>query len=195
MNTMQTAMKTKPMTIGDLENSKSSSVWVLNNSNPKGNVNMTMSDGQGNNIVVQVPVTFIPVDLTTQATKQGIISSPTFRRMIAAQMLTLITEEEALRLMGLEGASKEAERLYNRAQDLSGDAAYMPQEAQRAKAEGDGSVSGFAMNIAMAQDLDEDQVMTTLRNNESTLGADDWSYIAQNSQYPRVKTYAASKQM
>jgi hypothetical protein len=156
---------------------------------------MTMSDGQGNNIVVQVPVTFICVDLTTQATKQGILSSPTFRRMVNARMLTLISEEDAMRMMASPDAQKEAERLYNRAQDLSVDAAYMPQEAVRAKAEGDGSVSGFAMNIAMAKDLDEDQVMTTLRNNESTLTQDDWSYIAQNSSYPRVKAHAASKQV
>lgn len=156
---------------------------------------MTMSDGQGNNIVATVPVTFIPVDLTTQATKQGILSSPTFRRMVAQGLLKLISEEAAIQMMSTPDAQKEAERIYNRAQDLTVDAAYMPQEAQRAKAEGDGTVSGFAMNIAMAKDLDEDQVMTTLRNNESTLTQDDWSYIAQNSSYPRVKAHAASKQV
>jgi hypothetical protein len=182
------------MTIGELENSKSSSVWVLNNSNPKGNVNITMSDGQGNNVLVQVPVTFIALDLTTQATKQALVTSPLFRRMLAQNVLKLIREEEeALAMMATPEAQKEAERLYNRVQDLNVDAAYMPQEAQRAKAEGDGSVSGFAMNIAMAKDLDEDQVMTTLRNNESALSNDDWNYIAQNSQYARVKSYAATK--
>lgn len=154
---------------------------------------MTMSDGQGNNIVVAVPVTFIPVDLTTQATKQAVTASPTFRRMVAQGLLKLVREEEALRMMETSEAQKEAERIYNRSQEQAADPNYMPQEAQRAKAEGDGSVSGFAMNIAMAKDIDEDQVMTTLRNNESALSNDDWNYIAQNSQYARVKSYAATK--
>jgi hypothetical protein len=154
---------------------------------------MTMSDGQGNNIVVQVPVTFIGVDLTTMATKQALISSPTFRRMLAQGLLKLISEEYAMQIMESPDAQKEAERIYNRAQDLTVDGAHMPQEAQRVKSEGDGSLSGFAMNIAMAKDLDEDQVMTTLRNNESTLGNDDWKYIAENSTFSRVKAYAAGK--
>jgi acyl-coenzyme A synthetase/AMP-(fatty) acid ligase len=154
---------------------------------------MTMSDGQGNNIVVSVPVTFIAIDLTTQATKQGIVSSPLFRRMVARGLLTIISDDAANAMMADPAAQKEADRLYSRAQELTPDIAGMPQEAARARAEGDGSVSGFAMNIAMAKDLDEDQVMTTLRNNESTLTNDDWSYIAQNSQHGRVKSYAATK--
>lgn len=154
---------------------------------------MTMSDGQGNNIVVQVPVTWIAIDLTTQATKQALCTSPTFRQMLARKLLQLITEDQAMEIMNSSDAQKEADRLYSRSQEMSTESPFMPQEAQRAKSEGDGSVSGFAMNIAMAKDLDEDQVMTTLRNNESALSQDDWGYIAQNSQYPRVKSHAAGK--
>lgn len=152
-----------------------------------------MNDGQGHQIVVQVPVTWIPVDLTTQATKSAILSSPTFRRMIASGFLRLISEEQAMVTLNDPEAQKEAQRIYSRAQDLTVDAAYMPQEAAKAQAEGDGSISGFAMNIAMAKDMDEDQVMTTLRNNESALTQSDLNYISQNSSFARVKSYAASK--
>ena len=183
----------KIMTIGELENSKSSSVWVLNSSNPKGNVNMTMNDGQGQQLVIQVPVTWIAVDLTTQATKSAILSSPAFRRMLAQGMIKLIAEEDALAMMSAPDAQKEAQRIYNRAQDLTVDAAYMPQEAQKAQSEGDGSVSGFALNIAASNDMDEDQVMNTLRNNESALSEADLQYIAQNSSFARVKTFAAER--
>lgn len=179
------------MTIADLEASKSSSVWVLNNSNPKGNVNMTMNDGQGQMIVVTMPVTWIPIDLTTQATKSAILTSPTFRRMLAQGMIKLLSEEQALLTMESAEAQKEGARIYNRAQELTMDDKTIPQEAKAAVAEGDGSISGFALNLANAKDLDEDQVLTTLRNNESGMSQADFRYIAENSQYSRVKARAA----
>lgn len=183
----------KVMTVGELENSKTSSVWVKNSSNPKGNVNLTMNDGQGQQLVVQVPVTWIAVDLTTQATKSAILSSPAFRRMLAQGLIQLVAEEDALAMMAGADAQKEAQRIYNRAQDLNVDAQHMPQEAQKAQTESDGSISGFAMNIAASNDMDEDQVMQTLRNNESNLTEEDLKYIAQNSSFARVKTFAAER--
>lgn len=183
--------KQKPLTIADLEASRSSSVWVLNNTAPKGNVNMTMSDGQGQMIVVSVPVTWIPIDLTTQATKNAILTSPTFRRMITMGMLKLVDEDTAMTTMAGSDAQKEAQRIYSRAQELTVDEVGMPAEAKAAVAEGDGSISGFALNLANAKDMDEDQVLTTLRNNESSMSPADFRYIAENSQYPRVKARAA----
>jgi len=185
--------KAKVMTIGELENSKTSSVWVKNISNPKGNVNMTMNDGQGTQIVLQVPVTWIPIDLTTQATKSAILSAPSLRRMLAQGMIQLISEEDAMEVMQQADAQKEAVRIYNRAQDMEIDMQQVPVEAQKAQVESDGSISGFAMNIAASNDMDEDQVMNTLRNNESNLTQGDLKYIAQNSTFPRVKTFAAER--
>lgn len=150
-----------------------------------------MSDGQGQQIVVQVPVTWIPTDLTTQATKNAIISSPTFRRMLSMGFVKLVSEEQALMTMENADAQKEASRIYNRAQELMTDDAMMPKEAQQAVVESDGSVSGFALNLAGAKDMDEDQVLTTLRNNESSMSAADFRYITENSQFPRVKARAA----
>lgn len=154
---------------------------------------MTMADGQGQQIVVSVPVTWIPMDLTTQATKTAILTSPTFRRMIATRMLRLVSDDQAMMTMDSVDAQKEAQRIYNRAQELHVDEVAMPQEAKLAVAEGDGSISGFAMNLANTRDMEEDQVLTTLRNNESSLSQADLRYIAENSQYPRVKARAAEQ--
>lgn len=189
---MNATMTSRALTLADLEVSKSSSVWVRNNSNPKGNINMTMSDGMGNNIVVTVPVTWIPLDLTTQASKTGIISSPTFRRMLSMGLLTLVSEAEATEVMSDAKAQKEAQRVYSHAREASLDA-YAPAEAKVATAESDGSVSGFAMQLSVASDLDEDQVMTMLRGNESTLTKADFKYIAETSAFGRVKLYCAER--
>lgn len=181
------------ITLAELEASKASSVWVRNNSNPKGNINMTMSDGMGTNVVVTVAVTWIPLDLTTQASKNSIIASPTFRRMLSMGMLQVISEDSALEAMGEPDAQKEAARVYSHAKELSMSEAYIPQEAKVAAAEGAGNISGFAMQLAIASDMDEDQVLTTLKGNESTMSRDDFKYIAETSSFPRVKVYCADK--
>ena len=154
---------------------------------------MTMSDGQGQQIVVAVPVTWIPIDLTTQATKNAVLTSPVFRRMVATGMLKLVPDDQAMMTMDGADAQKEAARIYSRAQEILVDEVSMPQEAKLAVVEGDGSISGFAMNLANTRDLEEDQVLTTLRNNESSLSQADLRYIAENSQYPRVKARAAEQ--
>lgn len=154
---------------------------------------MTMNDGQGTQIVVQVPVTFIPVDLTTQATKKAILSAPNFRKMVNQKLITLMRAEEAEAIMESSTAQAEATRLYNRAQDLSVDLTAMPVEAQRAVGEGSGELSGLAMNIVVSKDIDEDSIMTTMRNNEQALSQEDWKYITANSTFPRVKAFAAEK--
>ena len=183
----------KTISLQELEATKSSSVWVINNSNPKGTINMTLSDGMGNNVVVAVAVTWIPLDLTTQASKSSILASPTFRRMLSMNMIKIVAEDSANEAMSSERAQKEATRIYSHAQELSVSETSMPQEAKAAAVEGSGDVSGFAMQLAMASSMDEDQVMTTLRGNESTMSLSDFKYLAETSVFPRVKTHCAEK--
>lgn len=181
------------MTLGELEKSGSSSVWVLNNSNPKGNVNLTMNDGQGAQMVVTVPVTWIPVDLTTQATKSALLASPNFRRLLAVRMLILVSEDVASATMAQPAASKEAGRVYSRVQDMVGAVDTMPKDAQRAVAESSGVVSGMVMQLAAGSEMDEEQVLTTVQGQRSTMTQADLQYLAENSQFSRVKEYAAAE--
>ncbi len=182
------------LTLGQLEKSESSSVWVLNNTEPKGNVNITMNDGQGASLVVTVPVTWIPIDLTTQATKTALINSPHFRRMLSINALLLVGDDQAEITMAAANAQKEAGRVYSRVLDLAGaiDVNTMPAAAAKASTESSGNISGMAMQLAMATDLDEDQVMTTLQGNASSMSDQDMQYLAENSRFPRVKEYAAA---
>lgn len=182
----------KKLSIQELEASTSSSVWVLNQSNPKGNVAMTMPDGMGGTVVVTVPVTWIPVDLTTQATKKSITSSPTFRRMMITGMLAVISDDDASKLLDTAEARKEADRVYRFVSDVSANESVIPQEVKSLQAEVSGNVSGFAMNLATS-DIDEEQALNMMRGNETSMTEDDFKYIAANSVHARVKSYAASK--
>lgn len=190
---MNTAISAKPPTIGELEHSKDSSVWVRNVAVPPGNINMSMNDGQGTSIVVIVPITFICVDLTTQATKSAILMAPTFRRMLASGRLKLMRSEEAEEMMQNPEAQREASRLYNRSMQLEEELQSMPEAARRAISESTTTASGLAMSIVNSREMEEDQIMVTLRNNEQGLTQEDWKYIAANSTFSRVKTFAAEK--
>ena len=151
-----------------------------------------MNDGQGAQMVCSLPVTWIPVDLTTQATKSAILSSPNFRRMLQAGVIKLISDELAELTMRSPKAQAEATRVYSRVQGIGQE--LMPAAAATAAAEaGGGGVSGLAMQLAMADDLEEDQVMTTLEGNAQTMTEADMRYLAANSRFPRVKEFAASQ--
>lgn len=185
------AIKKDVLTIAECERNNETSLWVLNNTNPKGNVNVTVPDGMGQNTVLTIPVTFIPIDLTTMSTKQAILSSPNFRKVITSKMLSIISDEKAQELLSSDKAQAEMDRIYNYlTTEVPIELSENAQAVQVELAEG---VSGFAMNLANTSDLDEEQVLTTLLGNESAMTEKDLDYIARTSVYPKVKTYAANK--
>ena len=181
------------LSIGEAEKEDSSSIWVLNVSNPKGNINFAVSDGMGGQVVIHLPVTWIPMDATTQATKATILASPRFRNLLAQKMVQIVSEKYALSVMAQSSAEEEAKRVYNRTVNKELDDNNMPIAAQNAKAEAMGEVSGFAMNLAFSESLDEDSALNALRGQESVLTKADMQFIAQNSSLARVKEYAAQR--
>lgn len=196
MNSQQPTTAVKQfLTIGEAEREDSSSVWVVNMSNPKGNINFAVSDGMGGQVIIRIPVTWIPLDLTTQATKVTVLASPRFRSLLSQGMIKIVSEAYATSTMNQESAQKEAARVYNQSISLELDDSNMPAAAQSVKAEAMGEVSGFAMNLAMNETLDEDSALNALRGQESSLTKDDFQFIAMNSTLPRLKEYAAQRVM
>lgn len=190
--TTGTVGKNKGLTIGDIEASKSSSIWVLNKSNPKGNVTISVPNGMGNVSTVIMPATWIPMDLTTQSTKQSLTASPVFRRMLTLGMLQVISEEEAQNLLADRDAQEEMQRIYALPTEMSVDPSSVPKPVATLKSEAAGEVSGFALNISHTDTLDENQVMNALRNNDQ-LSRADMQYIVANSKHSKVKAFLAEK--
>ena len=182
------------LSTGEAEKEESSSLWVINGSDPKGTLNFSVADGMGGQIVIQIPVTWIPVDLSTKATKASILASPNFRNLVAQRKAQLVSEAYAMSVMNQDSAQTEAERVYNRYSNAGSlDSPTVPPAARTVQAEAMGEVSGFAMNIAQSENLDEDSALNALRGQESSLTKADMQYIAQNSSLPRVKEYAATR--
>lgn len=191
-------MKAQTMTIAQAEQAKGSSVWAMNGSGgrgqQKGIINITITEGNGQRNVVRLPVTFIPVDLTTQATKNAILSSPDFRRLVQRGFVKLVSEEDAAKMLDSDEARKEQQRVLELdSAELEEIQTNAPEDVKAMLAESSGQIGGYAMNLAHTEvgQGDEDQMVSNLRNNADSLSRDELQYIANNSKFPRVKTLAA----
>lgn len=182
-----------PISVAQAEQSKSSSVWVLNTSNSggrqKGLLHITITEGNGRASVITIPSTRIPVDLTTQATKNALLTSPDFRRCIAARVLTLITEEDAVHLLDNPDAKAEQARLMNI--DTAAEHETDIPELRALKEAESGQIGAFALNLAHTDDGDEDAIVANLKNNADGLSKIELQYIVNTSKFAKVKGAAA----
>ena len=84
------------------------SLWVLN----KWNMALSFSiEGRNNNIVISLPRTWVPLDLTQYAQKEQIQNSPNFRTMRGQGKVQIITTAEAHEILSHEGALEEQQRI------------------------------------------------------------------------------------
>lgn len=68
------------LSLRELEEQSDTSLFVVNNTQPRGEIIFNVTTGRGRDHTVIVPDTWIPFDLTTQAKKAEIVDSPDFRR-------------------------------------------------------------------------------------------------------------------
>lgn len=104
------------LTIDDLESSKNGPIYVLNitSGSNRSNVLFTVPKPNGAGLdTVEVPATFIPINLTEQVARRQLLISSEFRRAIARKMIELITDEEAEDRLAEDGVDEELERLSN----------------------------------------------------------------------------------
>lgn len=169
-------------------------LYVLNTSGRKGvapgNVNFTTHTSSGQRNVVMVPVTTIPVELTTMATKSSILDSPEFRNLLGARMLAIVSPDEAEAELSRPEVQEELRRVRNYALDADIVMSNTSVPPEAAAAQEEAKVSGLALNLGNTTE-DEGKVLQQLRLNKSALSVEDLRYIAQVSILARVKQEAA----
>jgi len=193
MSSKKEALKLKRLTIHELEAANSSFVWVLNNTNPKGNINLTVADGRGRPVNVRVPISWIPIDLTTQSTKNALLEDPNFRTLVAKRLILLIDSAEAIEFLKHGDAAEEHARIYQVGDIAPVGAADENQELEAVKAEAAGDINPFVLNLMVEKTLPEENVLRELRNREDEFTKADYQYIAQNSLHDKVKAWAAEQ--
>lgn len=188
---MASTKKLSTITYKELENSEDTSVWVLNQSEPRGRINFNVTEPNGDKLSIRVEITWIPIDLTTQATKKGLVDSSDLRRLVSSGMLKLLKPEECEEFMRGEEARKEAALVYKRrsAEDtgtvnVSASNGSMADPSTQVT-----EPSLFVQNLC-AQNPDDDVAVSQLRSSGS-LNEIDLKYVVQNSTSGRVKSVAA----
>ena len=98
----------------DLEEKSIRRVWVVNKTRGENRSRVIFSvpktRGQGQDLI-EVPNTWLPVDLTQQITKRQLMESSDFRTALNAGLLVLIDEKEAQEALQDEDAAEELARL------------------------------------------------------------------------------------
>lgn len=203
--------KLKSLTQRDLETSDDTRLFVLNNTEPRGEILISVPKDKGRDQLIVVPPTWIPMDLTMQCRRDDILSSPDFRRGLARQFLIAVDPDSAERMLEEnETARVEFNRIMGRAdgantlaQNSNSDrvAAIKAQHGSHAVPETgkkeETTVSGQVLQVVMrcnsdAEDkLDEKEGLALLMGMQLTKA--ELTYITTNSQQASIKEFAASQ--
>jgi len=183
----------KRLQLHDLESMQTSFVWVLNRTNPRGNLNLTVADGMGNQVPVRIPIANIPVDLSTQATKQSLVANPQVRQLVAKGIISLVDPEAAREFLKDPEARAEHQRIYAVAEIAEIGDSEMNAELQSVQVEESGELSAFVIQLTLSGDMNEDEVLSELRAREDEMTKEDFLYVTQNSKHEKVKAWAAER--
>lgn len=105
------------LTMSQLEDSgERGSVWLLNNLqksyvNLPGEILINVPTPQGKPDIMKVPQSWLPYEATARFPKKRILESTEFRSAVINELVKIIPEEDAHRILGEEGATEERDRM------------------------------------------------------------------------------------
>lgn len=108
----ENAVGTERLSIADLERASARDIWVLNTShgNNCGAVAFQCA-GESGPIHIEVPYTFVAVNLADQASPELILRSESFRRAVSRNFLTIISPQAAARQNAGQQAAIELDKI------------------------------------------------------------------------------------
>ena len=191
---MPIKVKLQRLTVTQAEKADDSQLFVLNKSNPRGNVNFVVVDSGQQKVSVQVPVTFIPVDLSTFATKADVLRNPNFRRLVARGFVHIVSSESAEEFLQDERAQKEHNRIFdvlNDDYDLGNFQAPVDEQVNAAPPEAEQQVSQFVQNILLRTDDSADDLIVELEAKLDTMSVQDINYLRDNTSSAQLKEWCS----
>ncbi len=111
-------LKLKRLTVSQAEKVESSALHVMNKATPRGNINFTITAANNQRTGMQVPITWIPIDLSNFAQKNDVLRDPNFRRLVAKGFLHIVDNDDAEKALLSDKAIKETNRIYDISEDL-----------------------------------------------------------------------------
>lgn len=185
------------ITLQELERSQQKSVWVMNNTpktmegiNPGTLYSIVVNymNEYGERSRITVPATFIPIDLTSYASKKQLLASTSFRNQVIKRNLILLSEEEAEKKLKELGNAYDKE--YNRI-NSSRIATVEAEEAAKPDSEDDNWVKTLlGVGDDSVPNYNEADVMNKLRMIEKEITEARWKLILQFAKDDEVKEFA-----
>lgn len=185
------------ITLQELERSQQKSVWVMNNTpktmegiNPGTLYSIVVNymNEYGERSRITVPATFIPIDLTSYASKKQLLASTSFRNQVIKRNLVLLSEEEAEKKLKELGNAYDKE--YNRI-NSSRIATVEAEEAAKPDSEDDNWVKTLlGVGDDSVPNYNEADVMNKLRMIEKEITETRWKLILQFAKDDEVKEFA-----
>jgi hypothetical protein len=198
---MLNSKRLKLLTVQDAERALrdgDTMLYVLNTSNPRGNINMTIDGANGSRQTITIPITDIPVDLSVQSVKRFILESPEFRRTYARGFIKIVDSNEAESLFANDEKARQRQaKLYNSI-DMSGSTDVEIMQAQDNKEAINKmpatQLDPFIVNLVIRSnngDEEADTLIQELGARVDLLSLNDLQYIVSNSQSSELKETAA----
>ena len=110
---MSTKTGTKTGTSITLEEAlKLGQVFVRNRTKPKGPISLTLMHPSGKTAAINIPKTYIPINLTAQVPISLLEQSVDFRAYINSKVLELVHPKDAVEVLETKGGKAEYTRIY-----------------------------------------------------------------------------------
>jgi hypothetical protein len=174
--------------ISQLDDKNIKEVWVLNMTNPKGEIALEVKNrADGSATLVSIPPTWVPVCLTDQVPKTMLVDSPKFRSIISGGHIKLLDPVGVTEILKDEEVAAEIDAIRNKTADY-----YKETLPDAVRIEKTVSVVVLDMLIREADgSLTETEAKDILNNREDELSTDDLEHLIKNSSLPKVKKWAA----
>ena len=213
---MNVIEEVQTLTLRELEEQSDTSLFVVNNTQPRGEIVFNVTTGRGRDHTVIVPDTWIPFDQTTQAKKIEIVDSPDFRRAVSQKYLLVVSTSSADEFMEKnEHGQNELQRIFNKAggqNSIAANSGGMTTKMQQIKqqsggisieaAAADGSstteqISGAVIQIINRSNSEGDDKMDVKEAMSLLVGRNlnsrELDYIIKNSVHAEIKAFASKK--
>jgi len=178
------------MRINDLETSKSGRVFVYNKTDPIGTVCMTIVSGEGVSVALRIPKTWVPVEISEQVDKQGLLKSHSFRQAVFNGTLDLVPVDDALEVLESKEGRSEYNSMRERMRIIASGAtqATSSNEVEDAQEEAQ-RLSPQVIEIMENDTLTDESRYNSLRTIEAQLSVDDCKYIARKASHANLRKY------
>lgn len=194
-----------PMNIADIE-PNARHLYLLNTTkgDRRGPIHMSVPKLSGSgSTAINIPLTWIPVDILDQCAVEQLIKSSDFRRMVSFGVITIVSEEDQEKIMKRPGATEEKAKVRDRmmyGNAMAQNNALEPEVSVHKNEEGLAYVDDEDDTISMrtrtimedAKSKDEMSVINTLRNFEDEMNEDEWQFVmagAKKLKYRKLVKY------